>query len=314
MRHFYPITELNDADKSCVTDLTFDQYQKIVSACRWVKGQSETLRTFRSELFRSMNNSTEWLCAQKRAIDGLHLAMENYKIQKSSIPDYLILIDDDTYLNMDALVKTFQESYSPNDNHLVAGCTYLGIKNSHFVYPVDGLGNFFTRATIERIIQPVHCHSNNTGQRMDPFVKWACWRLDQNLIGEKQFFIEGMSIGDLMFAFASGLSFTGVDEWDGTDTGYCFHSEHALAYFLNYYHISVPDWLLYETTPTDSIRKLFSFKKIADGMDDGTGTGLYRGSECGNVFDKCTAQSRVCHHLTSEQMTIMYMQQRSRNI
>ena len=299
VRNFFPITELNDTDIHCSTNLTFDQYQRVVASC--VKDQNLKLPT---TLFLPRNNSTEWLCAQKRPIDGLLLALKKYKSWRSSIPDYLILINDDTYLNMDALVKTFQESYPPNDNHLVAGCTFLGIKESHFVFPVDGMGTIITRATMEKIIKPIHCQ--NVDQSTDPFVQWTCWRIKQNLIGEMRFFQEGMSIGDLIHAYTSGLSFTNVEAWD--DSAYCMHGDHALGYFLNYYHVSVPDWLLSETTPTDDLRRMFSYKKLADSSEDGHSG---KGGECGNVFDKCTTESRICRNFSPEQMNLIYAQQPS---
>jgi Glycosyltransferase 61 len=302
VRHFYPITEQNDTDQSCISELTSDLYQNIISSCRTVNGQSVTSKQFRTQLFRPMNNSTEWLCEQKRPIDGLHIALENYK-NGASIPDYLMLIGDDTYLNMDALVKKFQESYPPDDNHLVAGCTYLGVEESHFVYPIGGMGSILTRATIEKIMQPIHCQ-NVDESTVNPFVQWACWRLNENLVGEARFFKDGMSVSDLMYAYASGLPFSKVDEWD--ETGYCFHSDHAIGYFFDYYHVSVPDWLLHETTPTDNIRKLFSFKKLS-GSNEGGHSG--RGGECENVYDKCSAEARICHFVDSEQMTTIYKQQ-----
>ena len=302
VRNFFQITELDDEDKGCFLDLTFEQYQKVISSCKSTKGQSSTSKEFRTALFRPMNNSTEWLCEQKRPIDGLHQTLEKYKSGQTTIPDYLFLINDDTYLNMDALVKTLEAYYPPGDNHLVAGCTFLGLPKPHFVFPRAGMGAIFTRATIEKIMMPIHCR--NADETLNPFVQWTCWRLQQNLFGEALFFKEGMSIGDLMKSYAKELSFTKVDEW--RSTGYCFHGDHALGYFFNYYHVSVPDWILAETIPTDKIRKLFSFKKLADSPEE-RHTG--KGGECDNAFEKCTAKSRICHYVDAEQMSKLYTEQ-----
>jgi hypothetical protein len=130
--------------------------------------------------------------------------------------------------------------------------------------------------------------------------------LQQNLVGEMRFFKEGMSVGDLMNAYASGSPFTKVNEWDST-VGYCFHGDHAIGYFFNYYHVSVPDWILNETTPTDTIGMLYSFKKLAGSAEVGhTGNG----GECSNTFNKCTTEARICRNMNGEQMMSLYALQR----
>jgi Glycosyltransferase 61 len=304
VRDFYPIAEMNDTDKNCASDLTNDQYQQVLSFCRQRHGQSVVSRQFRSDLFDPSNNSTGWLCAQKRPIDGLHLVFETYKSGKRSIPDYLFLVDDDTYLNIDALVETFRESYPPDENHVIAGCTYLRPKRMHFVFPVGGVGSILTRATIEKLLKPIYC--NVSDQDMDPYSRWACWRLRQNNVGEVHFFTNGMSIGDLMYAYTSGLPFTKVDDW--RTIGYCFHSDHTLGYFFNFYHVSVPDWILAETNPTDNIRPLYSYKKLAGSTEDGH-NGV--GGECDNLRERCTEKSRICHYVNTEQMATIYHKQQS---
>jgi Glycosyltransferase 61 len=306
VRNLYPITELNDTETKCVPDLSANQMQDVIKFCSNgnMKGQSDMSKQFRTDLFRPVSNSTEWLCAQKRTIDGLHIALEKYKNGITPIPDYLILIKDDTYLNIDSLVETFQESYPPNENHIIAGCTYLRPKKVHFVIPIGGVGSVLTRATIEMIMKPIHCQG--VGHYMDPYTRWACWRLKYNHVGEWQFFKDGMSIGDLMYAYTSGLLYTKVVEWK--DTGFCFHSDHALAYFFNFYHVSVPDWILNETNPTDNIRKLYSYKKLSGSSEDGH-TG--KGGECDSIGNKCTDKSRICHSLNLEHMMKIHNQQQS---
>lgn len=307
VRHYYPITELNDTDKHCYTDLTSDQYEKVISFCRIFHDPRSNLKHhFYANVFRPSSNAVGWLCAQKRPIDAFRLILEKYKSRASSIPDYLYLVDDDTYLNMDALVPTFQASYPPDENHLVAGCTYHGKTDAHFIFPVGGMGSMYTRATIEQILKPIHCQDVAITQ--DPFIKWACWRLNQNNVGEASFFEDGMSVGDLMISYTSGLPFTKVDEWD--QVGYCFHSDHTIAYFFNYYHVSVPEWLLNVTNPTDAIRIHYSYKKIVSNYERGHSG---QGGECDNLHEKCTPESRICHYVGTEQMRMIYNQQESTN-
>ena len=303
VRDFYPISELNDTDTSCALELTTQQRRQVVKFCTFGDKNTQTYETywFRTDLFGPTNDKTGWLCAQKRPIDGLHIALERYK-SEVSIPDYVMIIDDDTFLNIGALAKTFRQSYPPHESHVVAGCTYRRPGVVDFVFPVGGVGSFLTRGAIEKIMTPIHCHKGGLDQ--SAFIQWACWRLKQDPVGEKSFFTDGMSVGDLMYAYSSGLPYTRVHEWNRT--GYCFHSDHTLGYFLNYYHVSVPDHILKQTTPSDEIRKKFSFKTIAGSVEnDHNG----RGGDCDNLWEKCTRKSRICHYTNPDQMNRIYKRQ-----
>jgi Glycosyltransferase 61 len=308
VRDFYGLTEHNDTDATCSTSLTENQRQQVLQFCTNGTGQTRESRLFRTDLFAPSNNSTGWLCAQKRPIDGLHVAFEKYKSNQTTIPDYLMLIDDDTYLNIDALAATFQRSYPPTENHLVAGCTYLRPRRLKFVFPVGGVGSIFTRATLQKILKPIYCEMNATVKyEQDPFTRWTCLRLEQNLVGEKQFFSDGMSVGDLMYAYSSNHPYTRVEQWN--HSGYCFHSDHTLGYFFNYYHVSVPDFKLKRILqPTAEVRKQHSYKAIADSAEIGhSGTG----GECDNLRDKCAIDSRICHYVNSSQMEYFFNSQRN---
>lgn len=57
--------------------------------------------------------SAGWLCAQKRPAESLYKALKGYRYDNNkstdnttrlSIPDYLFLLDADTYLNMDNIL------------------------------------------------------------------------------------------------------------------------------------------------------------------------------------------------------------------
>jgi hypothetical protein len=312
VRNFFEVTEKNDTDASCYTNFTLDQLEQVLTFCRNTEGQSTESTLFRTDLFLPKHH-TGWMCAQKRPIDGLHIALERYKIEP--LPDYLMIIDDDTYLNMDSLAVTFRDWYPPSESHLVAGCTYRRPYKLQFVFPIGGVGSILTRAAIEKLMKPIYCEANDP----DQFTRLACWRLDQNLIGEKDFFLEGLSVGDLMYEYTARLPFTGVEQWKGT--GYCFHSDHTLGYFFTYYHLAVPDGCLHaDETPTDKFRNDYRFKKLVS-MSKRRGffaRGHQReqldgkGGECDNLKDKCSMDSRICHYVKSEQMESLYDEQQAR--
>jgi Glycosyltransferase 61 len=302
VRDFYGVTEQGDSDPLCLTTLTEAQRQRVLQLCFNGTGQSRVSRLFRTDLFGPSSNATGWLCAQKRPIEGLHLALEKYKALPTEIPDYLMVIDDDTYLNIDALAATFQTYYPPDEPHVVAGCTYMRPRRLKFIFPIGGVGSILTRGAIQRLLQPLYCHS---AQPEDPFQLWACWRVESNNIGEMQFFSDGMSVGDLMYAYTSQQPYTKVEEWN--QTGYCFHSDHTLAYFMNYYFIAVPD-TAFQTTkqPTDALRRDHGYQALAESAEL-PHRGI--GGECDNLRDKCTAQSRICHYVNATQMEAFYKSQ-----
>lgn len=67
---------------------------------------------------------TGWMCAQKRPIDGLRLVIEHYaKHSKETLPDYLLLIDDDTHFpQMDRFLFYLWIHHSPWQPSDTAGC------------------------------------------------------------------------------------------------------------------------------------------------------------------------------------------------
>jgi Glycosyltransferase 61 len=310
VRDFYGVTEHEDSDALCSTSLTETQRQRVLQLCWNGTGQSRASRLFRTDLFAPSSNATGWLCAQKRPIDGLHLAFEKYKAHPLSIPDYLMVIDDDTYLNIDALAATFQKYYPPSENRVVAGCTYMRPRRLKFIFPIGGVGSMFTRAAIQKLLQPLHCQARNSPAE-DPFEQWACWRLESNALGEQRFFTDGMSVGDLMYAYTAQQPYTEVEQWD--TGGYCFHSDHTLAYFLNYYFIAVPDAAFLTTPqPTDAFRRTYGYQVLAESREV---PHRGRGGECDNLRDQCTVDSRICHYVTAQQMeTIFQSQQKARDM
>jgi Glycosyltransferase 61 len=240
----------------------------------------------------------DWLCMQKRLVNGFYRVLNNYGDGKVAVPDYLVLLQNDTYVNMDALIATLQESYSPDAPQVVAGCTNVCQRgNHHLVYPVSGFGSILTRASVMRMIQPVYC--NNVTKRSDNFVRWACWRLEQNYTGEQLFFEDGMSIHELMYLYFSNFLDIPVERW--SHTGYCFHrSDHTMAYFMNYYHVSVPDWVLKAPVPVDKVRKQFSVRKLAGSTEVGHSGA---GGECDHLYPNCSSESRFCHPVNLDEMS-----------
>lgn len=291
IRDFYRVTEKNDTDSACFTSLTTDQLDYIIDFCANTKDESYISSTLRKRLFEPKKH-TGWMCAQKRPLDGLHQVLQRYKNNVTTIPDYLFIIDDDSYLNMDALTADLLHYHPVDKPFAVAGCNFNFLKSSGITFPYGGFGTYLTKAAIQRLIKPFYCDGRDDHSTL------GCWRLNFNAIGEKQFFTEGMSVADLMQTYAAKLPFTDVESW--TDTGYCFHSDHALAFFINFYHIPVADGTLaLYRKPRDKIRRRNSFVALGGG----------NGTECLNEKELCSYQHRICHYITPRHMDELYAQQ-----
>jgi hypothetical protein len=126
VRNFFRITERSDFDQECFTELTNDQINDVKSFCS--KGNTAMKKfayRFRTKVFNPKNNAG-WMCAQKRPIDGLHEVLRQYKAGSMELPDYLFIIDDDTYINMDSLSKILFTEFPAEMPNVVSGCVFRG--------------------------------------------------------------------------------------------------------------------------------------------------------------------------------------------
>ena len=277
VRNFYRMNERNDTDATCASQLSMDDFWSIFKICtRRDARQAYLTKLFQNEVIFHPKESTGWLCAQKRPIDGLYLALKRFLHGKNQIdlPHYLVMIDDDTYINMNYMTNILPDQYPYDERYLLTGCLFRSPKSITFLFPYGGFGSIFSRKALERMVQPIYCANNihtsgnsyesfyrkrrNGMSPDDKFNDKACWRLQQNLIGEQAYFRDGMSILELMYAYSSNLKYTSSNEW-GSQTNennsdgpsFCFHSDQAFGYFLGFYHIGVPDHVWSQTLPVD---------------------------------------------------------------
>jgi hypothetical protein len=306
VRNFFRITERIDADRECFTELTTDQLDEIIDFCSITKHESSVSSMFRTILFQPKKN-VGWMCAQKRPIEGTFHVMQQYR-DGMEIPDYLFIIDDDTYINMDSLTDILLKDFPIQTPHIVAGCNFEFLTKPYFPFPYGGFGSYLTKAAIRRLLQPIDCSLKNTGSGhvADPFSLLACWRLNLNAMGEKIYFKDGMSVADLMFKFASEQPFAQVGNWR---SGYCFHSDHALAYFLNFYHIAVPDEELKDGVKlNDKVRGKYQFTALTNERGPG------RRGECSNERERCEVHNHVCHYIKPDQMEDLYLEKQMQDV
>jgi hypothetical protein len=302
IRYHFGITELDDGDPTCSQRLTKEKMVEISQFCHGRKTARQ--RWKHSDLMKYQTNqyahgyyldtkSPGWMCAQKRPSHGIGQVGEFYRkgleLYNEHLPDYLLIVDDDTYINPFWFQSRFGK-YNPSVPRAEAGCLVFSQFNNSF--PFGGFGTILNKGALSKLIQPVYC-SNST----NTFSSHVCHQLDQNLIGEEESFKEGMSVSDLMNAHASRENYADFPNWTSTFP-YCLHSDWATGFYINYY--GIPNHVSEFSNETSSYInrpmyrigwKLGSISKHVKGIckkDEAT---------------KCKSSSRICHRLSAENMT-----------
>ena len=113
VRNFFNATEDDDADPECYKYLTLDDVSAVSNFCRRRQGLSHFYKTLRNGYARTQwlekkKNPTGWMCAQTRPISGLMKVYKHYMNSHERLPDYLIIMDDDTYINMESFQNDFE--------------------------------------------------------------------------------------------------------------------------------------------------------------------------------------------------------------
>merc|ERR1719148_648079 len=130
-------------------------------------------------------------------------------------PDYLVLTDDDTYLDMEMFTKEFltiptqQRTETPEEMltpppevpTVWAGCRVRSpVHQVNNTFAFGGFGTYFSKAAIQRMAVPLHCGDEekrrNDGSFQDlTFEEEACRRMqpEQTTIGEVRYHKPGMS-------------------------------------------------------------------------------------------------------------------------
>ena len=278
VRHFYAATEADDVEQDCHKRLTSYQVMYILRRCHSKLGSHALLiklgynyAYFKMPAFKK--NPSGWICAQKRPLNALTNAVRKYyyhnnekrsktaaiqqqhsssslRFNASLLPDYLILGDDDTWINIDALKSSLPKLYPSREPRAIAGCLvrFKPLAVDYFTLPFGGFGLVLTRSTLVHLLRPIDCTFNNTNHydppiestppfsKHDDFEALVCWRLQQNLIGERDVYRQGMSLLDMMYQYSVAAPYLQVEQWGSKS--FCLHSDWVWGYLINYYHMA----------------------------------------------------------------------------
>jgi hypothetical protein len=315
VRYFFNATEEDDVERSCHEELTWEDVLAIASFCHRGKNWNpQSLMRYqrnhyaRSQWLEQKKNPLGWMCAQKRPIHGLTKVLHHYRQQHEKLPDYLIIMDDDSYYQLE-FVQDELRRYRPETAQVLAGCLFhnrIKEKKSkvehNFTFPFGGYGTILSRGAIANLMRPVYCQN----RQRDEFEETACQRLDENQLEEKYLFREGMSIGELMEAYAASQPYKGHANWTH---GFCLHSDWALSFFLNFYYISND---FRNSSQLDIPHNQMAGYMGSDYFVVYTRRAKRRKVQYGQCNNdspaKCTNSSHICHYQTPESMELLRAQ------
>jgi hypothetical protein len=289
VRNFFYATEQVDADQECSSKFTNLQFLRISNFCH--KKQWRTNQMLMEDLKPIFSNpdihSTGWLCAQKRPVHGLFKLQQHYRETGQSLPDYLIIIDDDSFYNMDLFEQNFQGGKYSMEPRAVAGCRIiprLKVSQSSFSFPYGGFGLTLSRGFLEALLKPLDC---STDRKM-------CFRLAQNQIGEYAHFQKGMSVMDVIQEYAATTKFTESTKWTH---GYCMHSDVMTGYLVDLV-LSTQDNAA--TNDADDASKSH-LQAYTSGSEWLMGVSASE-NLCTVERESCHADAEACHYATPEIM------------
>lgn len=346
-RHFIMATEQDAPDPNCMHEMKDSHLQEHVKQCksrgnkryRDLGGKNNSLATYwatsyaRYEWLQRKRNPAGWVCAQPRFGYAFVKLMKLYE-ENQNFPDYLVLADDDLYLDMDAFTNEYlitpslqKKNQKPEDMLIPppsiptvwAGCRIRPPLNKiNFTFPFGGYGTFFSREALKRMATPLYCNQTDVQQHLQQpkhpydavsaealFQSEACERMKPGMttMGEVRYYKPGMSIRDLILAYME------------QEKRFCAHSDWFLAYFVNYYNVSrhTVTQKLYPRKPwrfddfmgnvPESRMHTISYKTLDDSEIYRTKTGncIYNGK----VAD-CHEHAKICHYATTTIMKTVF--------
>jgi hypothetical protein len=241
------------------------------------------------------SNPVGWLCAQKRFAKGLAAVLKQYQRGgEYSIPDYVLLVDDDTYVNVDLLLQNELKDRNPMEPYVGAGCRVRIEMDASPIttFAFGGLGHVLSKASIERFTRPIHCSSEAKSE----FESKVCSTISQDLIGEQRFFYDGMSVAELMDTRARAEAYLQFQQWQD---GFCFHGDHYLAVMIHLYGIL-------STSVTEEDLTIMQAMKDSEIIIMSKNETIRKGN-CWNEYDHCDPKtSVVCHYQTPQQMIALH--------
>ena len=220
IRNFFGFTE-NDDVFNC-SSVSAEELESYVNTCKSLPRKNHRIQEFFTGYYgKSEGNVTRstnegWVCAQRRlgrALGWLHALYHN----SQDIPDFLTIVDDDTYIDQQAVLSYLQREAGNGKGSLArAGCVFERNGDTiPFALPYGGFGLFLNGDAVVQLSTSIYCDGANRDNEV-------CATLRLNSIGEFDVFTEGMTLFELFARFSSTVNF-------------CMHSDWLSGYIVEFY-------------------------------------------------------------------------------
>ncbi|CAB9508148.1 expressed unknown protein [Seminavis robusta] len=303
VRFFWDITEQDDPNPKCATSLTYNDTLAIRQLCRSPEfhlDQPRMLKKIRHHIFskeyldpKPKDSIPGWMCAQQRPMAGLLKAMKAYEQQEK--PDFLIIMDDDTYYNMDLMLSLHNRHNFSKKTAMTSPCFYT----SPVRYPQGGFGSVWTKGLLNAIQKPILCKTKKQHKNI-------CDYIQQNNFGERSLFQEKMGILNILQAYTQQGDFLDHAHWwnnhtnAATTVGFCLHSDLIWGWLmiligkLMHPRLKIELWGANNNNnvnlPTPDPHLINNVNASRDDM------------LCHLVKDNCTVTSPACHYQSKQSM------------
>ncbi|CAB9515884.1 expressed unknown protein [Seminavis robusta] len=329
VRRFFQITEKDDFDqgpKQCTDLLTWNDVRAISGFCGGLRKEIQNKHRLLYDLKvkyakpewlqRTKTDPVAWICAQKRPMAGLWKALQAYnKTDPPELPDFLIIMDDDTYYNMEAVAQGLDSLQTQvletqgDDSIVVSGCVVRGrLKRFKWTFPFGGWGTIFSKNALKSILEPLVC--SNIAVDGEPDLEMSsrdstslsarfCPKLMKDRLGELQYFRDGMSLIDVMHTYVAKEPYVDHANWT---LGFCLHSDWVWGYMVNYYNISVAMGRRNKDLIVDRLGA-YNQSEINPPYSEAV---LQLRRQCD--FDSnqnCTQKAHMCHYVTPRHMRLL---------
>mmetsp|Transcript_56278 Transcript_56278/g.136428 ORF Transcript_56278/g.136428 Transcript_56278/m.136428 type:complete len:317 (+) Transcript_56278:1613-2563(+) len=239
-----------------------------------------------SKWFQSKQDKVGWICAQQRPLAGLQKLMNLYNFFDDNgtdnrvnehgnpilpLPNYLLILDDDTFVDMNVLKKVITKHEIDRNIHSTDAVALTGCQTKlpSFYFPNGGFGLLLSQGLLRRLFEP-----------MDLADSWND-RPVLNHMDERKLFRPGMNLIELFSSVAKNNPIAKYAQW--TFPGYCFHSDWIWGYIFKYYGLATVHSLIFQGPSENST--------ASSNIDI-----------CTKVAPKCDTMSPICHNADPEVM------------
>ncbi|KAL3782062.1 hypothetical protein HJC23_006290 [Cyclotella cryptica] len=291
IRHFWGFSELQDYDQEC-SAMSDEARAALVDACKDRAHPAfgdDRIQAFFEEYYGLSegnvvrSNDAGWICAQRRVGRAFGWLHAQYFEGQVDVPDYLMVVDDDTYLDLVDVMAYLEREREKIDNNEAAfaraGCVFQENDVIPFPLAYGGFGTILNKAAIQQLSEPIYCERGDGNE--SPRHETICSQIKLNKVGEAAIFQDGMTIFQLFYKYAALKN-------------YCMHSDWLFGYVLQYY---LPSYSVDVATPA-----------ATQGEQHHTLVGMKNYPACGNLtvatgdIRPCTRFSDACHNQGPKEM------------